>query len=138
VKLTSAEPLPATTALTAVGAPGAPTGVTWFEGAEAGPVPTAFVARTVNVYAVPSVRPVIVIGLPVPVAVRPPGEAVIVYEVIDDPCPEGAVNATVASPVAVGTAPTLVGAAGVPGITALDGADVGPVPTALVAVTVIT
>jgi hypothetical protein len=36
-------------ALTAVGASGGPTASTWFEFADAGPVPTAFVALTVNV-----------------------------------------------------------------------------------------
>jgi hypothetical protein len=35
--------------------------VTAFEAAEAGPVPTAFVAETVNVYDVPFVRPVTVV-----------------------------------------------------------------------------
>jgi hypothetical protein len=34
--------------------------VTAFDGAEAGPVPTAFVAVTMNVYAVPFVKPVTV------------------------------------------------------------------------------
>ena len=47
-----------------LGAPGAPTGVTLFEAAEAGPVPIAFVAVTVKVYAVPLVRPVTMIGEP--------------------------------------------------------------------------
>src|SRR5437899_499118 len=48
-------------ALTAVGAPGAvagSTGVTAAEAAEAGLVPTALVAVTLKVYAVPLVRPV--------------------------------------------------------------------------------
>ncbi len=48
VKLTVACALPAT-AVTAVGAPGGPVGVTLFEGADAAPVPAAFVAVTVNV-----------------------------------------------------------------------------------------
>ena len=46
---------------TAVGAPGAVAparGVTAALAAESAPVPTAFVAATVNVYAVPFVRPV--------------------------------------------------------------------------------
>ena len=46
----------------------------------AGPVPAAFVAVTAKVYWTPFVRPVTVIGEPVPVAVAPPGLAVTVYE----------------------------------------------------------
>jgi hypothetical protein len=53
---TVAPALPAT-ALTLVGAPGT-TDVTGMEALDAGPVPTALVAVTVNVYAVPLVRPV--------------------------------------------------------------------------------
>ena len=48
VKLTVACALPAV-AVTFVGAPGTVTGVTWLEGADAGPVPIALVAVTVNV-----------------------------------------------------------------------------------------
>jgi hypothetical protein len=48
VKLTVAMPSPAV-ALTFVGAPGNPTGVTAFEAADGGPVPNALVAATVNV-----------------------------------------------------------------------------------------
>ena len=48
------------------------TGVTLLETAEAVPVPAPFVAVTVKVYAVPSVSPVTVIGLDVPVPVMPP------------------------------------------------------------------
>ena len=48
VKLTVAWALPAT-AVTAVGAPGTVAGVTLFEVADAGPVPIALVAFTVNV-----------------------------------------------------------------------------------------
>jgi hypothetical protein len=53
-------------------------GVTGFEAADAGPVPAVLVAVTVNAYVVPSARPVTVIGLPAPIAVRPPGDAVTV------------------------------------------------------------
>jgi hypothetical protein len=49
------------------------TGVTLLLAALAGPVPLAFVAVTVNVYAVPFVKPVTVIGEDAPVAVIPPG-----------------------------------------------------------------
>ena len=48
VKLTIAWALPAV-AVTPVGAPGGPTGVTLFEGLDAGPDPSAFVAFTVKV-----------------------------------------------------------------------------------------
>ena len=78
VKATEAVELPAVAA-PMVGAPGtvAPVvGVTLFEAAEAAPVPIALIATTVNVYAVPLVRPVTVIGEPVLVAVNPPGEDV--------------------------------------------------------------
>ena len=48
---------------------GGSAGITAFDAADAFPVPTLFVAVTVNVYEVPLVRPVTVIGeaLPVPV-----------------------------------------------------------------------
>ena len=58
-KLTLAVVLPGV-AVTAVGAPGTVAGVTLFEAVEAAPEPAAFVATTVNVYAVPFVSPVIV------------------------------------------------------------------------------
>jgi hypothetical protein len=57
-------------------------GVTLLLDALAGPVPVAFVAVTVNVYAVPVVKPETVIGEDVPVPVRPPGLEVTVYPVI--------------------------------------------------------
>ena len=52
------------------------------EGADGGPVPNLFEAVTVNLYLVPSLRPVTVIGLFLPVACAPPGDAVTVYLVI--------------------------------------------------------
>jgi hypothetical protein len=61
-----------------VGAPGAPTGVTLLEAVEAGPVPIPLVAVTVNVYAVPFVRPVTMIGEPGLVEEIPPGDDVAV------------------------------------------------------------
>jgi hypothetical protein len=72
VKVTVAWVLPAV-ALTPVGAPGGPRGVTLFEGFDCGPVPTAFVAVTVNVYELPLVSPFTVIGLDGPVLLIPPG-----------------------------------------------------------------
>jgi hypothetical protein len=66
-----ASPFPRT-AVIPVGASGVVAGVTEFEVAETELVPTAFVAVTVNVYVVPFVSPVIVIGELPPVAVKPP------------------------------------------------------------------
>ena len=88
------------------------------EGAEAGPgvggfvsFPTPLVAVTVNVYAVPLVRPVTVMGLAGPVEVILPGLEVTVYEVIvEPPFKAGAVKKTVAWPLSPATAVTLVGA----------------------------
>lgn len=53
-------------------------GVTAVEAVDAEPEPAVFLAVTVNVYAVPFVRPVTVSGLAAPVAVAPPGLAVTV------------------------------------------------------------
>jgi len=58
-----------TDAATLVGASGTAAGVTEFDAVDAVLVPTAFVAVTVNVYVVPLVNPVIVIGDAPPVAV---------------------------------------------------------------------
>ncbi len=78
VKATEADPSPAV-AVPMVGAPGKPAcGVAELEAAEGAPVPMALVAVTVKVYAVPLVRPLTVIGLVVPVPVKPPGELVAV------------------------------------------------------------
>jgi hypothetical protein len=70
VKLTVACPSPPL-AETPVGVPGTWAGVTVFDAAEAEPVPALLVALTVNVYAVPFVSPVTVIGLAEPEAVAP-------------------------------------------------------------------
>ena len=61
VQVTLADPLPAV-AVTLVGAPGGvgAVGVTALDCEDVGPVPTALVALTVNVYVAPLVRPVIV------------------------------------------------------------------------------
>ena len=77
---TVACPLPGV-AFAPVGAPGTVAdadGITGVEAADAGPVPTPFVAVTVKVYDVPSVRPVTVTGLVVFIAVNPPGDDVTV------------------------------------------------------------
>jgi hypothetical protein len=65
-------------AVPTVGAPGTVATVTGFDAADAGPVPTAFVAVTVKVYAVPLVRPETTMGEELPVPVNPPGEEVTV------------------------------------------------------------
>lgn len=52
-----------------MGASGTVAGVTELELDEAGPAPAIFVAVTVNVYAVPFVRPVIIIGEALPISV---------------------------------------------------------------------
>ncbi len=116
-------------------------GVTTLDGADAGPVPTLLVAVTVKVYVTPSVSVTTEADVaPAVVAVTPPGDAVTVYMVIVlPPLDAGAVQLTVAWPLP-GTAVTAVGAPGaVPaavGVTGVDAADDGPVPMALVAVTV--
>ena len=56
-----------------VGAPGTTLGVMDADALDAEDVPFALVAVTVNVYAVPAVRPVTVNGDEDPVAVNPPG-----------------------------------------------------------------
>src|SRR5262245_1269934 len=141
VQVTAACPLPAT-ALTPVGAPGGRAGTPGLDPADAVPVPTAFVAVTVNVYVVPFVRPVTValVAVPAAVAVRPPGDAVTVKPVIAlPPFESGAVQVTVACWFPA-QASTPVGApgtvAGDRGVTALDAVEAGPVPTAFVAFTV--
>jgi hypothetical protein len=141
VKLIVADVAEATAAVTAVGAPGGlmATGITAALAALAGPVPTEVVAVTVKVYEVPLVRPVTLTGEVAPVPVNPPGEDVTVYEVIGaEPELAGAVNVTVAVPLTA-DADTAVGAPGrIPdiGVTGALAVLAGPVPTALVAVTV--
>jgi len=73
---TLAELLDNTVADTPVGADG--TVVIDVDAVEADDVPLAFVAVTVNVYAVPAVNPLTVIDDAVPVPVKPPGELVTV------------------------------------------------------------
>jgi hypothetical protein len=58
--------------VTPVGEPGTAAGVTEFDALDAVLVPIAFVAVTVNVYAVPLLNPVTVIGDDPPLAVNPP------------------------------------------------------------------
>lgn len=63
-------------ATTDVGTPGTVDGVAAEDADDVGPLPAAFVARTVNVYAVPFVSPVTEHGLVEQIAVAPPGDAV--------------------------------------------------------------
>ena len=110
---TVALPCPAV-AITPVGLPGSPEGVTLLDGLEAAPDPSTFVAVTVNVYGVPFVRPVTVQeSCPLDHAhVLPPGELVTVYDVIAiPPSLDGAVQETVAWL----SAPLAVGPVGLPG-----------------------
>ena len=68
VKVTTTSPFPLV-AVPIIGASDTVTGVIELLEAEAEPIPTAFVAVTVNVYATPFVKPVMVIGELPPVAV---------------------------------------------------------------------
>jgi len=142
VQLTDAWPLPAM-AVTAVGAPGVPTGVTAEDGAEAALLPTLFVACTENVYAVPFVSPLtttLVALAPSTVAVLPSGLDIAVYERIAlPPLDPGSVQLTDAWPLPA-MAVTAVGApgafAGAVGVTAAEGSDAVLLPTLFVATTV--
>ena len=93
---TVASPLPRV-AVTPVGASGTVAGTTEFEVPDDVLVPVLFVAVTVNVYVVPLVKPVIVIGDEPPVAVKPPVLDETVYVVIaEPPVFAGGVNVMVA------------------------------------------
>jgi hypothetical protein len=147
VQDTSASPADSFLAVTPVGGPGTPAIVTLFDGTEAGPVPLAFVAVTVKVYAEAPVRPLTVqlvsgsasdsSGTSV-VQLCPPGEAVTVYRVIGSPPSlEGAVQETRASAPGSSVAVTPVGGPGTGGrVTEPDAAEDVPVPLAFAAVTV--
>ena len=120
----------------AVGAAGVPV----LDVAEAEPVPSAFVAVTMNVYPTPLERPVTTaLVAPGPaVAVKPPGFAVTVYEVIGDPpLFAGAVHVTVDCVFSPEDAVPISGASGtVAGIAVVDADEEAPVPETFVAVTV--
>jgi hypothetical protein len=113
--------------------------VTPLEAADAGPVPTAFVAVTVNVYAVPLARPFTVIDVQgaAQVPVMPEGDDVAVNSVIAAPPFEaGALKLTLAWPLPAVAVP-IVGAPGtVIGVTLFDAAEGDPSPARFVAVTV--
>ncbi len=123
---------------TLVGAPGTVAGVTAADGVEALLVPKLFVAVTVNVYAVPFVRPVTVqeSASDDHEQVPPPELAVTVYaKITAPPVLAGALHDTTTS-VLPRTPLTPVGAPGVPGVTAADAVEALLVPTLFVAVTV--
>jgi hypothetical protein len=139
VKLTVACAFPAA-AVPMAGAPGTVVGVTLFEAADADPVPTELVAFTVNVYAVPLVRPVITCDSavdPALLSTPPAGFEVTVYPVTAlPPLEAGALKVTVAWALPAVAVP-IVGAPGtVAGVTLFEAAEAAPVPAELVAVTV--
>ena len=106
---------------TPVGALATETGVTEADAEEAVELPFEFVATTVNVSAVPPVKPVSVVVRTLPTVNGVPGVnptyGVTVYAVIADPPEAGAVQETVAV-VLPATAETPVGASGtVTGVT---------------------
>ncbi len=67
VNVTEAAPLPGV-AVPMVGVPGTVDGMTVFDAADAGPVPIAFVAVTLQVYVLPFVNDATTIGLEAPEA----------------------------------------------------------------------
>src|ERR1700690_1575263 len=89
VKVTTEEALALEVAVPMVGAPGTVEGTMAVDGTELGPVPTELVAVTVNVYDVPSLRPLTVHPAGGPevssyVHCAPPGEAVTVSSIIGE------------------------------------------------------
>lgn len=108
-----------------------------FDADEAGPVPTPFVALTLQVYVCPSVAPFTMIGLadPLETPVAPPllDTHVAVKLVIGEPLSVPGVNGTL-SPLPERVTTPIVGALGtVAGMIAFEAADSGPAPTELVA-----
>ena len=124
-----------------MGAPGEPAGITELDGEDAGPSPVALVAVTVQVYVLPLVRPVTVMGELVPVIepVVPPlveVQTAVVAVMALPPLLVGAVYET-AMAVLAPMALTRVGEPGtLAGTTADEGAEAEPVPITLVAVKV--
>ena len=110
------------------------------DGAEALPVPRAFVAATVHVYEFPVVSPFTVTDETAPVAkaVKLPFDDVHVaaYPVIVLPLLAPAAKDTRSEPFATFVALTAVGAAGDPTISAPEATDAAPAPAALIAFTV--
>ena len=65
-----------------------------------------------NVYVVPLVKPLTIIGEELPVPTIPPGLEVTVYPVMTEPFADGAVNVTVAWALVAEVATTFIGASG--------------------------
>ena len=131
---TVAEVLPRT-AETPVGASGIVDGVTEAEGEENEELPVEFIARTLNVSAVPLVRLVSVAVRTFPTVTELPIDGITVYPVIAEPPFEaGAVQLIVADALAA-TAETAVGAPGrsALGVMAADSRDEDEVPSILIA-----
>jgi hypothetical protein len=128
--------LPAVTTWGFKGALGTPT-VIAAEDALSTPYPAKFRASATNVYEVPLVSPLTVMGGSNPVAKRPSGVLITMYSKMAFPPLEGGGwKVTVASPFP-GTAVTAVGALGVVnGVAWLEAADGELVPREFVAVTV--
>jgi len=138
---TLAEFIP-TTAETPVGAPGTVAGVTEADAEESKELPTAFVAFTLNVTAVPLVRPVTEAVRTLPTVTGVPADnptyGVTVYPVITEPPFEaGAVQETVADALPA-TAETSVGWRGRDpfGVTADDAEEGKEFPISFIAITV--
>jgi hypothetical protein len=101
---------------TLVGAPGTASVVIEADALDDGPFPAPLVAKTVKVYDVFVVKPVIVIGELAPLAVKLPGDDTTVYDAVAGmPKNEGGVKLIDAVVVPVAVAETLVGAPGIPG-----------------------
>ena len=88
-----------------------------------------------NVYGVPFVNPLTVIGEDVPVTVSPVSITVTMYEEIGAPFPVAPLNSTIALLFA-GSPPTTVGGLGVPAGRTVIAFDADPVPTPFTAATV--
>ena len=140
VQETVAALIPAT-AETSVGAPATVIGVTEDEAEESEELPTLFVAFTLNVRAVPFVRPVSVVVRTLATVTAVPADSpiygVTVYPVTAEPPSEnGAVQETVADALAA-TAETPVGAPGtVAGVTDSEVEESRELPAAFIAITV--
>jgi hypothetical protein len=131
----------ATVPKTPVGAPGTVLGVTVDDAADAAELPAAFDATTVNVYALPFVRPLNMQErfkvFTQDVGAVTAGDEVTVYPVIAlPPLEPGALQLTVEDEFP-GVAPVTVGApGGLAGVILADAADAAEVPAAFDATTV--
>ena len=87
-------------------------GVTPADATDGTEVPLSLAATTVNVYDVELVKPVTVSGEFAPVAVKPPGEEVVVYPVMACPPLEDGVVKVIVANASPAVATTLVGGSG--------------------------